>query len=395
MVAGRNNDAIVEALTMLAGAIGQVPQANAGNGEEIEFRALGDFIRNKPPTFEGEHEPDKKVQFGTYMLEKEDEVGGITLCKYLMKKDWKLLGLFFRDAFLENHFLEDVRGKKEVEFLELKQGNGTVVVYAERFQELIKYCPHYNTINAERSNCLKFVNGFRPDIKKAIGYKQITHFAELVNKSRIYDEDSRESSSYYKSLNDRKGKGKFFGKPCDEKKKQSGFRKKPSGGIAYTSIKCFKCGVEGHGVMDCLKVEVTCFKCGKANLRSMVIDTPVMGYVSTSFLCFNCPLSIFGREFGNDLICLPLEQIDVILCMNWLEFNRVYTNCVDKAVIFPETGVKEDVFLSARTIEELTIVRDFVEVFPEDVRDLLPEREVEFTIDLVPGTSPVSMALYG
>ena len=68
--------------------------------------------------------------------------------------------------------------------------------YAARFQELIKYCPHYNTVNAERSKCLKFVNGLRPDIKKAIGYQQITHFAELVNKSRIYDEDSRESSAY-------------------------------------------------------------------------------------------------------------------------------------------------------------------------------------------------------
>ena len=43
---------------------------------------------------------------------------------------------------------------------------------------------------------------------------------------------------------------------------------------------------------------------------------------------------------------------------------------------------------------ELPIVRDFPEVFPEDVSDLPPEREVEFTIDLVPGTSPVSMALY-
>lgn len=35
-----------------------------------------------------------------------------------------------RDALLEKYFLEDVRGKKEIEFLELKQGNGTVAEYA-------------------------------------------------------------------------------------------------------------------------------------------------------------------------------------------------------------------------------------------------------------------------
>ena len=74
-----------------------------------------------------------------------------------------------------------------------------------------------------RSKCLKFVNGLRPDINKAIGYQQIARFSELVNKSRIYDEDSMESASYYKSLNDKKRKGQFRGKPYvspNEKGKQ-------------------------------------------------------------------------------------------------------------------------------------------------------------------------------
>jgi hypothetical protein len=146
---------------------------------------------------------------------------------------------------LENYFPEDCRGKKEVEFLELKQGNGTVVEYAVRYQEPIKYCPHYNTMNAERYKCLKFVNGLRPDIKKAIGYQQITRFTKLVNKSRIYDEDSRESASYYKNVNDRKGKGQFHGKPYEHKKKASA-GKNSSGGGSSAPLKCYKCGVEGH-----------------------------------------------------------------------------------------------------------------------------------------------------
>ena len=43
---------------------------------------------------------------------------------------------------------------------------------------------------------------------------------------------------------------------------------------------------------------------------------------------------------------------------------------------------------------ELPAVCDFPEVFPKDVIDLPPEREVEFSIDLVSGTSLVSMAPY-
>ncbi|MCI45152.1 cellular nucleic acid-binding protein, partial [Trifolium medium] len=44
--------------------------------------------------------------------------------------------------------------------------------------------------------------------------------------------------------------------------------------------------------------------------------------------------------------------------------------------------------------DALPIVCEFVDVFPDDILDLPPEREVEFSIDVVPGTSPISMAPY-
>jgi len=40
-------------------------------------------------------------------------------------------------------------------------------------------------------------------------------------------------------------------------------------------------------------------------------------------------------------------------------------------------------------VGDLSIVREFLEIFPDDITDLFLEREVEFTIDLVPGTSPI------
>ena len=46
------------------------------------------------------------------------------------------------------------------------------------------------------------------------------------------------------------------------------------------------------------------------------------------------------------------------------------------------------------TIDELQVVCDFPEVFPDDIPDVPPEREVEFSIDLVPGTKPISIAPY-
>ncbi|MCI71182.1 cellular nucleic acid-binding protein, partial [Trifolium medium] len=45
-------------------------------------------------------------------------------------------------------------------------------------------------------------------------------------------------------------------------------------------------------------------------------------------------------------------------------------------------------------VEELPVVCEFRDVFPGDVSDVPPEREMEFTIDLVPGTGPISMTPY-
>ena len=45
-------------------------------------------------------------------------------------------------------------------------------------------------------------------------------------------------------------------------------------------------------------------------------------------------------------------------------------------------------------LEDIPIVRDFLDVFPDELSGLPPEREVEFTIDLVLGTTPIYKTLY-
>ncbi|XP_058769272.1 uncharacterized protein LOC131643135 [Vicia villosa] len=89
----------------------------------------------------------------------------------------------FHGEFLRKYYPEDVRGKKEIEFLELKQGNKSVVKYAAKYVELAKFYPHYNKI------------------KKAVSYQKIRVFAELVDCCRIYEEDS---NVYYKIVTERR-----------------------------------------------------------------------------------------------------------------------------------------------------------------------------------------------
>jgi hypothetical protein len=47
-----------------------------------------------------------------------------------------------------------------------------------------------------------------------------------------------------------------------------------------------------------------------------------------------------------------------------------------------------------RRIEEIPIVREFVDVFSEELPGIPPDREIEFTIDLLPDTAPISKAPY-
>ncbi|GKF41392.1 hypothetical protein Tco_0124734 [Tanacetum coccineum] len=45
-------------------------------------------------------------------------------------------------------------------------------------------------------------------------------------------------------------------------------------------------------------------------------------------------------------------------------------------------------------LSDISIVRDFVKVFPEDLLGLPPQRQVEFCIDLIPGATPVAKSPY-
>ena len=57
----------------------------------------------------------------------------------------------FSTNLLEEYFPEDMCSKKEIEILELKHRNLVVVKYIAKFEELVKFCPYYNSAAAEGS----------------------------------------------------------------------------------------------------------------------------------------------------------------------------------------------------------------------------------------------------
>ena len=55
----------------------------------------------------------------------------------------------------------------------------------------------------------------------------------------------------------------------------------------------------------------------------LLISTPASETVLTSVVCAECPIVVEGRRFKINLICLPLQGLDVILGMDWLAANHI------------------------------------------------------------------------
>ncbi|KAI3715505.1 hypothetical protein L6452_22489 [Arctium lappa] len=143
-----------------------------------------------------------------------------------------------------------------------------------------------------------------------------------------------------------------------------------------------------------------------------------------------CTLSIEGIEFSIDLLPMVIGGFDVVVDMDWLSNNHAEIVCSKKLIRLPNPpgefvviyGEKKkgevaiitmakarkclvkgcssflayviDVKLEKSKLEDVRIVREFLDVFPDDLPGLPPDRQLEFRIDLVPGAAPIAKAPY-
>ena len=59
----------------------------------------------------------------------------------------------------------------------------------------------------------------------------------------------------------------------------------------------------------------------------LLVSTPSSGQVATSSVCVRCSMEVAGCRFKVNLVCLPLEGLDVILGMDWLSNNHIMIDC--------------------------------------------------------------------
>ena len=161
------------------------------------------------------------------------------------------------------------------------------------------------------------------------------------------------------------------------------------------------------------------------------ISSPFSGPYVVNQVIRSCEAHVGQGEIIMDLMILPMQDLDVIIGMDYLSLYRSNFDCFEKVVTFRPLGKPQFQFVGDRKpiappvmvsaakarrlmrhgcqsylahvmavdqgnseVDAIPVVKEFPDVFPVELPGLPPVREIEFTIDLMPGTTPISKAPY-
>jgi len=126
---------------------------------------------------------ESRLAFRVYILTGEVEHWWIRMKSIMEEREESVTWEAFRGKFLFEYFPDSVKYNKEVEFLQLTQGNKFVVEYADKFKHFSRF---YTMPLHEEWRCKKFKNGFRGDIRLMMAPLSIKDLS-LVEKARVME----------------------------------------------------------------------------------------------------------------------------------------------------------------------------------------------------------------
>jgi len=141
-------------------------------------------------------------------------------------------------------------------------------------------------------------------------------------------------------------------------------------------------------------------------VKNMLVQTPG-SLIKSNLVCRDLEININGVYFPTSLIIIESEKLDIILGMNWLTKYQVCINCASREVtltclngqtikFYARKNIpkQELVCTAVAELEFIPVVSEYPDVFPEELPGMPPDRELEFAIDLAPGTAPLYKKYY-
>jgi hypothetical protein len=144
-----------------------------------------------------------------------------------------------------------------------------------------------------------------------------------------------------------------------------------------------------------------------ALLRCQMIVSSLGGDMPARQLCPKVNLKIRGIDFVANLIVLESKDTDVILGMDWLSKHKVVIDCAMKSIKLTTSEGKEMKFVIEPVVTTKGVANhvkvnqldashgsEVPVVFPEELLGMPPDRDIEFVIELKPGTAPIYKTPY-
>jgi hypothetical protein len=141
-----------------------------------------------------------------------------------------------------------------------------------------------------------------------------------------------------------------------------------------------------------------------ANMKHTMLVSSPRGEMRTKPICPAISISKRGVDFPLNLILLDSKGIDIILGMDWLSKYDGVIQCAKKAVRLTKKGRTTVEFvgvvqanpasmlsqMKVTALEEILVVQEYPDVFPEELLGMPLDHDIEFLIELLPGTPPIS-----
>jgi hypothetical protein len=141
--------------------------------------------------------------------------------------------------------------------------------------------------------------------------------------------------------------------------------------------------------------------------RLMIVQIPG-STAKTQLSCRNVPVELHGVHFQADLIILGTKGLDVVLGMDWMSKYQGHIDCTRKSITVTNSEgmqIEQIATMPSRkayykksvprsTLDQVPVVCEYPDIFPEELPGMPPDQDIEFIIELIPGTSPIAQRAY-